>query len=104
MSAIASSSATNPQPCAHRNPRAARPPSDPLGGLDRRLQSWLGVDLRLIYGTGVPMVCVVAATIAMFKHPTYVLVGSILVFELLCLALVLTKVFAMLDEPDAAAR
>jgi hypothetical protein len=49
------------------------------------------------------MVCVIAATIAMFKHPTYVLVGAILVFELLCLALVLNKVFTMLDESDAAA-
>lgn len=73
---------------------------DPLHRLDQTLASWLDVDLRLIYGMGVPVVCVVAAMVAMFLHPTYVLVGAVLALELLCLSLVVTKLLAMLNEPN----
>ncbi len=75
---------------------------DPLRRLDTRLDRALGSDLRLIYGVGMPMLLVIAGIIALALSPSYWLVGATLVVEIGCLGFVITKLMAMLDEPDAS--
>jgi hypothetical protein len=71
---------------------------NPLRRLDRSVEALLGADLRLIYGMAAPMLLVIAVILALAVTPSYWLVGATLVLELSCLAFVVTKLLAMLDE------
>lgn len=74
---------------------------NPLHHLDGTLESLFGTDLRLIYGMAAPMLLVIAVIMALVLTPSYWLVGATVVLELCCLAFVVTKLLAMLDETDS---
>ncbi len=73
---------------------------NPLGRLDHLVEATIGADMRLIYGMLVPMLMVFALIVPMVLAPSYWLVGLVLMFELCCLAFIVTKLLAMLDEPE----
>jgi hypothetical protein len=75
---------------------------DPLRRLDRAVNTWFGADLRLLYGLGTPILLIVAAMLPLLFHPSYWLVGALLVLVIACTGFIVTKVMAMLDAPEDA--
>lgn len=73
---------------------------DPLWRLDRALERLLGVDLRLLYGFAVPVLVVCGLIFLLAAHPSYPLVGGVVVIEVVLLALIVVKVLAMTGDED----
>lgn len=76
--------------------------ADPLHGLDVAIESRLGADVRLLYGMLVPILVVCGMIILLCLSPSYWLVAAALVPEVVLLFFIVTKVMAMLNEPDEA--
>lgn len=68
--------------------------------MDVAVESAVGVDLRPIYGMLVPVLLVVGLVLAVVLVQSYWLVAAAWVVEIACIALIVTKTFAMLDEPE----
>lgn len=79
----------------------SRPPRRPLRGFEQAVERRLGVDMRLLYGMGVPvvLVSVVIALLLGYAASPWAVAG-LLAFEGLMLAGVLTGFVGMLNEPD----
>jgi len=73
---------------------------DPFRSLDRSIASLLGVDIRLIYGMAVPMLLVIGVIIAFALSPSWVFLGILMIVEIACLGLVITKIVAILNSPE----
>ena len=79
---------------------APRHHADPLHGLDVAVESAVGADVRLLYGFLVPILLVCGLIIVLALSPSYWLVAAALVPEIALLFFMVTKILAMLNEPD----
>ena len=84
-------------------PREPKPRTrlDPLHGVDQAIGSVIDADLRLLYGMLVPIAIVFGLIIWSFLSQSYWLVGVSVAVEFSMIVLIVVKVLAMLDEPDA---
>jgi len=73
---------------------------NPFAALDARVERLIGADMRLIYGLGGPVLLLCGVIMLLALTPSEWLVGAAVVLEVAALGLVVTKVLAMLDEPD----
>ncbi len=104
MQATTPIAAATPQPTQSPIQPRSTARKEPLGGIDRTLADMLGgVDLRLILGMLMPMLLVIGLIVSLAQSPSYWLVGLALVSILCCLGLVLTKLLALLEDPDETA-
>jgi Flp pilus assembly protein TadB len=73
-----------------------------LQRLDSAIERLIGVDMRLIYGFGVPMLALCALIVVMMLASSVWMVAAAMVVVLAMLALVLTGFLGMFDEPSNA--
>jgi cell shape-determining protein MreD len=66
--------------------------------LHERVERALGADIRLIYGIGVPMIGVLGFVIALAISGQGWMVGAVVVFLLIALAVVVFGLYEMLGE------
>ena len=80
---------------------ALKPHHAPMHGFDEGVERILGVDMRLLYGMGVPVVgmSVVIALLLAFAASPWV-VGGLLVLEAAVLGVVLVGFMGMLNEEN----
>ncbi len=81
-------------------PAPADPDRSLTPGFDASMTRMLGADLRLIYGIGVPIAMIVGLIIVLALHPAKWVVGVVVVCELAGLALIVTKLYAMMSDHD----
>ncbi len=87
-------------------PAQADPDRHVIRGFDASMTRMLGADLRLIYGIGVPIAMIVGLIIVLALNPAKWVVAVIVLCEIGGLALIVTKLYAMMsdEEPDASDR
>jgi chromate transport protein ChrA len=69
-------------------------------GFDDSVERFLGADMRLIYGIGVPILMVVGLIILLALNPTTWLVVSILLLEVAALGLVVAALFELMRDDE----
>ncbi len=74
--------------------------ADPLHGLDTAVESAVGADMRLLYGFLAPILFVCGMIIVLALAPSYWLVAAALAPEVALLFFIVTKIMAMLNEPE----
>ena len=79
---------------------ASRSPQRRFRALDRAVERRLGVDLRLIYGMGAPILAVVGMIIAFSLSPSTWLLVVILALELAALVVIGVGLASMLNDRD----
>lgn len=80
---------------------ASPPPHESaLRGFDRSVTHLLGVDMRILYGMGVPILVIVGLVIVLALQPAEWLVGVILVVEVAALGLILKGIAEILNSAD----
>ena len=83
-------------------PAQADPDRHLIPGFDASMTRMLGADLRLLYGIGVPIAMIVGLIIVLAIHPAKWVVGVVVVCEVAGLALIITKLYAMMSDDDEA--
>ena len=84
-------------------PRARADPDRHLfPGFDVSMTRMLGADLRLLYGIGVPIAMVLGLIVVLALNPAKWVVGVIVVCEIAGLALIVTRLYAMMSDDDEA--
>ncbi|HSO97423.1 MAG TPA: hypothetical protein VLP43_00595 [Solirubrobacteraceae bacterium] len=71
-----------------------------MAGFDRSMERWLGADMRLLYGMGVPILMITGLIIVLALSPGAWLVATILVIEVLLAGAVIVGFTGMLNESD----
>ncbi len=71
--------------------------SNPYERFDSSMESWLGADLRLIYGMAVPILMVTGLILLLALNPTTWMVVAVLLLELGACAVVIRGILAMLN-------
>jgi protein-S-isoprenylcysteine O-methyltransferase Ste14 len=77
-----------------------RPQTNPFRAFDASVEQLLGADMRLIYGMAVPILMVCGLVVVLALSPSAWMVGLIVLFELLGLALVVAGFMALLNQTD----
>jgi len=77
----------------------SHPHEHPLRGFDSSMERWLGADMRMLYGVGVPILMILGLIVVLALSPATWLVVAILLLEVGCLGLVTAGIIAMLNEP-----
>ncbi|MHB1570911.1 MAG: hypothetical protein ACYCXW_18750 [Solirubrobacteraceae bacterium] len=67
-------------------------------GLDRSLERALGMDGRLLYGMGVPMLMIVGLVIVLALNPATWIVAVIVVLEMGALVLIVSALLEMMRD------
>ncbi len=70
-------------------------------GFDASMTRMLGADLRLLYGIGVPIAMIVGLIIVLALNPAKWVVGVVVVCEVAGLALIITRLYAMMSDDEA---
>ena len=87
---------------ASRSPNTSPHPS-PFRDFDASVERMLGADMRLIYGMLIPILMVCGLLIMLALSPSAWLVGVIVLFEILGLALIVYGFMVMMrDDGDDA--
>jgi len=69
-------------------------------GLDQSVERALGMDARLLYGMGMPMLMIVGLIIVLALNPASWLVAVIVVVEMGALGLIISALLEMMREGD----
>jgi len=86
---------TTLQPDPHHHPRR-----HPFRGFDESALRLFGADLRLIYGMSLPILMIIGLIVLLALSPATWLVIALLLLEITALGIVLSGLFAMLDEDE----
>ncbi len=72
----------------------------PFAPFERATERALGVDMRLLYGFAVPILMVCGVIVLLGLAPSPWMVAGVMLFEALCLGVVVTGFMGMLNEDD----
>jgi hypothetical protein len=71
----------------------------PFRGFDESVERTLGADMRLVYGFAAPILMITGLVVILALSPATWLLVSIMLVELAALAVVVTGIVGMLNEP-----
>jgi chromate transport protein ChrA len=73
-------------------------------GFDESMTRFLGADIRLLYGMGIPVLVIVGLIILLALNPSTWVVGVIVVLEIAALALIVAGLLELMNDTDDTTR